>query len=73
MKCLSRIIGNFTPKLLLITFLVWRWLGSLGQVMLDFRILGHIMLNFLGDDRMCSSENKELAVAKLCFMWPDYG
>jgi hypothetical protein len=69
----SHIIGNFTPKLLLITFIVWRWVGSLGQVMLDFRILGHIMLNFLGDDRMCSSENKELAVAKLCFMWPDYG
>jgi hypothetical protein len=22
-----------------------RWAGSLGQVMLDFRILGHIMLN----------------------------
>jgi hypothetical protein len=37
------------------------------------RSLETIMLNFLGDDRMCSSENKELAVAKLCFMWPDYG
>jgi hypothetical protein len=24
-------------------------------------------------DRTCSSENKELAVANLCFMWPDYG
>jgi len=59
--------------LLLITFMVGRWVGSLGQVMLDFRILGHIMLDFLGDDRTCSSENKKLAVAKLCFMWPDYG
>ena len=47
--------------------------GILGQVMRDFRILGHIMLDFLGDDRTCSSENKKLAVAKLCFMWPDYG
>ena len=47
MKCLkSRIIGNFTPKLLLITFIVWRWVGSLGQVMLDFRILGQLMLDF---------------------------
>jgi hypothetical protein len=64
---------KFTPKLLLITFMVGRWVGSLGQVMLDFRILGHIMLDFLGDDRTCSSENKKLAVAKLCFMWPDYG
>ena len=53
--------------------MVGRWVGSLGQVMLDFRILGHIMLDFLGDDRTGSSENKKLAVAKLCFMWPDYG
>jgi hypothetical protein len=38
----SRVSGKFTPKLLLITFMVGRWVGSLGQVMLDFRILGHI-------------------------------
>jgi len=69
----SLVFGKFTPKLLLITFMVGRWVGSLGQVMLDFRILGHIMLDFLGDDRTCSSGNKKLAVAKLCFMWPDYG
>ena len=79
--CLLLVIGvpvksafrQVHPKLLLITFMVGRWVGSLGQVMLDFRILGHIMLDFLGDDRTCSSENKKLAVAKLCFMWPDYG
>jgi hypothetical protein len=37
---LAHVIGNFTAKLLLITFMVGRWVGSLGQVMLDFRILG---------------------------------
>ena len=61
------------PKLVLIPFMVGGWVGSLGQVTLDFRILGHIMLDFPRDDRTCSSENKKLAVAKLCFMWPDYG
>jgi hypothetical protein len=37
--------------------------GILGQLMLNFRIPGHIMLDFLSDDRTCASENKELAVA----------
>ena len=63
LKC--PIFGKFTPKLLLITFMVGRWVGSLGQVMLDFRILGHIMLDFLGDDRTGSSQTKSL-------QWPNY-
>jgi hypothetical protein len=31
------------------------------------------MLDFLGEDHICGSESKELAVAKLCFMWAAYG
>ena len=45
----------------------------LGQVMRDFRILGHIMLDSLSDARGCGSENKELKMTTLCFMRPDYG
>jgi hypothetical protein len=56
------------PKLMLIPFMVGGWVGSLGKVTLDFRILGHIMLDFLSDDRTCASENKELAGARLWFI-----
>ena len=45
--------------------MVGRWVGSLGQVMLDFRILGHIMLDFWATIAHAVQKTKSL-------QWPNY-
>jgi hypothetical protein len=47
-------------------------IGILGQVMPDFRILGHIMIDSPSRPSRGRSENKELTVDRLFALRPDY-